>query len=75
MAAVPRAPRAIVYLHGFVSSPRSRKATMLGDYLRNCVCGIDYAVPQLHHRPARAIEQVAEACAAWPPAKHGCRSR
>ena len=62
-AAVPSARKAIVYLHGFVSSPRSRKATMLGDYLRNCVTGIDYVVPELHHRPARAIEQVAQACA------------
>jgi len=63
MAAVPSARKAIVYLHGFVSSPRSRKATMLGDYLRNCVSGIDYVVPELHHRPARAIEQIGESCA------------
>ncbi len=63
MAAVPPARKAIVYLHGFVSSPRSRKATMLADYLANCVSGIDYLVPELHHRPARAIGQVAEACA------------
>src|SRR5512142_56864 len=63
MVAVPSARKAIVYLHGFVSSPRSRKATMLGDYVRNCVSGIDYVVPELHHRPARAVAQVAEACA------------
>jgi predicted esterase YcpF (UPF0227 family) len=63
MAAVPSARKAIVYLHGFVSSPRSRKATMLADYVANCVSGIDCVVPELHHRPARAIEQVAEACA------------
>ncbi|HUI99679.1 MAG TPA: YqiA/YcfP family alpha/beta fold hydrolase [Usitatibacter sp.] len=63
MAAVPPARKAIVYLHGFLSSPRSRKATMLGDYLANCVSGIDYVVPELHHRPARAIEQAAQACA------------
>jgi predicted esterase YcpF (UPF0227 family) len=65
MAAVARARKAIVYLHGFISSPRSRKATMLGDYLRNCVTGIDYVVPELHHRPARAIEQAAAACAPY----------
>ena len=63
MAAAPSARKAIVYLHGFVSSPRSRKATMLADYLANCVSGVDYAVPELHHRPARAIAQVAQACA------------
>jgi predicted esterase YcpF (UPF0227 family) len=65
MAAVSRARKAIVYLHGFISSPRSRKATMLGDYLRNCVTGIDYVVPELHHRPARAVEQAAAACASY----------
>jgi predicted esterase YcpF (UPF0227 family) len=65
MAAVPHARKAIVYLHGFISSPRSRKATMLGDYLRNCVTGIDSVVPELHHRPARAIEQAAAACAPY----------
>jgi predicted esterase YcpF (UPF0227 family) len=54
--------KTIVYLHGFISSPRSKKAVMLGDYLRNVVSGIDYVVPELHHRPARAIDQVARAC-------------
>jgi uncharacterized protein len=41
---------------------------MLGDYVARCVGGIDYRVPNLHHRPARAIAQVAEACAAISPA-------
>jgi len=36
---------------------------MLGDYVANCVSGIDYVVPELHHRPARAIEQAHAACA------------
>ena len=35
---------------------------MLGDYLRNVAGGIEYAVPELHHRPARAIEQAHAAC-------------
>ena len=35
---------------------------MLGDYVRRCVSGLDYRVPQLHDRPARAMEQVMEAC-------------
>src|SRR6202008_1396523 len=51
-----RALKTIVYLHGFISSPRSKKAVMLGDYLRNCVAGVEYVVPELHHRPARAFE-------------------
>lgn len=58
--------KTIVYLHGFVSSPQSQKAVMLGDYLKNVVSGIDYRVPALHHRPARAIEQAREACAGIP---------
>ena len=35
---------------------------MLGDYIANCVTGLRYAVPALHHRPARAIAQVEDAC-------------
>ena len=34
---------------------------MLGDYLRNVVSGIRYSVPELHHRPKRAVEQIAAA--------------
>jgi hypothetical protein len=60
--------KTIVYLHGFISAPRSRKAIVLGDYVRNCVTGLDYVVPKLHDRPARAIEQVGEACKALDPA-------
>ena len=67
MAAVSPAAKAIVYLHGFISSPASRKAALLGDYVRNCVGGIDYVVPALHHRPARALEEAARACAPYAP--------
>jgi len=69
MVAANPGRKAVVYLHGFISSPQSRKAAMLGDYLRNCVSGIDYVVPQLHHRPARAIAQVRSACAAYAPGR------
>ena len=37
---------------------------MLGDYLRNVVTGVDYVVPEMHHRPARAVEQALDACKA-----------
>jgi hypothetical protein len=53
--------KTIVYLHGFISSPLSKKAVMLGDYLRNVVSDIRYSVPELHPLPKRAIEQVGEA--------------
>ena len=56
--------KTIVYLHGFISSPQSRKAVMLGDYVRNCVTGLGYVVPKLDDRPSRAIGQVADACKA-----------
>lgn len=56
--------KTLVYLHGFISSPQSKKAVVLGDYLRNVVTGIDYVVPQLHHRPALAIREAEEACKA-----------
>ena len=39
---------------------------MLGDYIANCVEGIAYAVPELHHRPAQAIEQIGRACDGIP---------
>jgi len=35
---------------------------MLGDYLKNVATGVDYVVPEMHHRPARAIGQAAAAC-------------
>jgi predicted esterase YcpF (UPF0227 family) len=60
--------KSIVYLHGFISSPLSRKAVMLGDYLRSQPGKVDYVVPTLHHRPARAIEEVEAACAGRDPA-------
>ena len=36
---------------------------MLGDYVRNCVDGVAYVVPELHHRPARAFEALLGECA------------
>jgi predicted esterase YcpF (UPF0227 family) len=59
--------KTLLYLHGFISSPASRKAVMLGDYLRGQAPGIEYVVPELHHRPARAIARVRELCAARNP--------
>ena len=35
---------------------------MLGDYIARCSTGVAYRVPELHHRPARALEQIGSAC-------------
>lgn len=50
--------KTILYLHGFISAPASRKARLLGDYLRTQAPEIAYRVPALHHRPAQALSQV-----------------
>jgi predicted esterase YcpF (UPF0227 family) len=60
--------KTILYLHGFISSPASRKAVMLGDYLRGQAPEIGYLVPALHHRPAQAIAQVQGLCLGKSPA-------
>ncbi|MCM2327726.1 MAG: hypothetical protein NDI88_07565 [Lysobacter sp.] len=60
--------KTLLYLHGFISSPASRKAVMLGDYLRGQAPGIEYLVPALHHRPAKAMAQVERLCADRDPA-------
>lgn len=56
-----------MYLHGFISSPQSRKAVMLGDFVRGYAAGLDYRVPLLHHRPEQAMAQVMQACRDVPP--------
>jgi uncharacterized protein len=40
---------------------------MLGDYVQRCVSGIDYRVPELHHRPKQAMAQVVAACEGIAP--------
>lgn len=55
--------KTIVYLHGFISSPKSKKAVMLGDYLRSQAGDLEYLVPELHHRPAQAFARLEAACA------------
>jgi uncharacterized protein len=60
--------KTILYLHGFISSPASKKAVMLGDYLRGQASEIEYLVPALHHRPARAMSEVSGICLGKSPA-------
>ena len=51
---------AIVYLHGFLSSPQSAKARLLGDFLRDRA-DIEYRVPVLPEEPALALAAAEEA--------------
>jgi uncharacterized protein len=60
--------KTILYLHGFISSPASKKAVMLGDYLRGQAPDIEYLVPALHHRPAQAMSEVLALCHGKSPA-------
>lgn len=60
--------KTLIYLHGFISSPASRKAVMLGDYVRGQAPGLQYVVPALHHRPARAVSQAQGHCLGRNPA-------
>jgi hypothetical protein len=41
---------------------------MLADYLRNVATGVDYVVPEMHHRPSRALADAAAACERVPVA-------
>ena len=38
---------------------------MLGDYLRNCVTGVQYRVPELPHRPAAAFDAILAVCSSY----------
>jgi len=60
--------KTLIYLHGFISSPASRKALMLGDYVGGQAPGLQYVVPELHHRPAQAVSQVQRHCLGKNPA-------
>jgi len=45
----------IIYLHGFLSSPHSAKARLVGDYLRARAPRFDYVVPALPEEPGYAL--------------------
>lgn len=60
--------KTILYLHGFISSPASKKAVMLGDYLRGEAPEIEYLVPALPFGPAQAMSEVLAICRGKSPA-------
>lgn len=59
-------PKLLVYLHGFNSSPRSHKASLLGAYCAHQHPSIEYWVPQLSPYPQAAIEQILARLAFYP---------
>ena len=48
----------ILYLHGFNSTPDSRKAQTLHDYMRRQGLGALFACPRLPHRPEQAVDAI-----------------
>lgn len=54
---------AILYIHGFNSSPQSAKARQLGEHLARHHPDVRYAVPTLPNDPARAIAMLGQAIA------------
>ena len=59
----------IVYLHGFRSSPNSRKARLLGAALTARGHGADYVCPQLPASPRAAVADVLERVQRVHPAR------
>jgi uncharacterized protein len=62
---------AIIYLHGFLSSPQSAKARLVGDYLAIQPVAIDYSVPSLPEEPARALAAAEQALLAQRALNNG----
>ncbi|PVZ70192.1 YqiA/YcfP family alpha/beta fold hydrolase [Pelagibaculum spongiae] len=48
----------LIYIHGFNSSSRSTKAQQLAQWLQQHRPDVSYQVPDLHHEPAKAMEQL-----------------
>lgn len=52
---MPAMPSTLIYLHGFMSSPQSAKATLTRDYLASRRLPIAFEVPALPDLPERAL--------------------
>lgn len=61
-----RAPKRLLYLHGFRSSPLSFKAHRLAAWLREHRPDVHWACPQLPPSPREAVELCESLVADWP---------
>ena len=48
----------LIYIHGFISSPQSLKAQLLGHYVAEHHSDIHYMVPSLSNTPAEAFREL-----------------
>ena len=64
--AVPLAPRHLLYLHGFRSSPQSTKASMTAAWVAQHRPDVQCWCPQLPPSPADAMALLCERLAGWP---------
>jgi uncharacterized protein len=58
----------LVYLHGFRSSPKSFKATLMARWMAEHRPQIEWCCPQLPPSPQQAIDLVKQLTVAWPQA-------
>jgi predicted esterase YcpF (UPF0227 family) len=58
----------LIYIHGFNSSARSLKAKLLRERMAQLGLDVDYACPDLAHRPRQAMAQLEALIAASPRA-------
>ncbi len=59
----------LLYLHGFRSSPQSKKARQFGDWLRAQRPDIHWWCPQLPPSPRESLAMLSEGTADWPLAR------
>jgi hypothetical protein len=59
----------LLYLHGFRSSPQSKKARQFGDWVRTHRPDIQWWCPQLPPSPREAMALLTDGTARWPRAR------
>ena len=61
----------LLYLHGFRSSPRSAKSTLVADAMRTRHPSVTFWCPQLPPSPRKAMDLVMGGIAGWPRTSMG----